>query len=137
LQRKVAEAHEAQQDFRYFLAEPPRGPSISLMHPVQLDDGKIVFVKRRRASVRRRGYRGRGVAGQKQREQGRKESNEDNHTTQNEQRGNGPEAKALFAQKGKRRRTRPVYVLAPKNVNNLEEAKKVHGITLAQDKNPQ
>lgn len=55
LQRKVAEAHEAQQDFRYFLAEPPRGPSISLMHPVQLDDGKIVFVKRRRASVRRRG----------------------------------------------------------------------------------
>jgi hypothetical protein len=53
LQGKVAEAHQAQQDFRYFLAEPPSGPSISRMHPVQLDDGTIVFVKRRRANSRR------------------------------------------------------------------------------------
>ena len=43
LQAKVAEAHQAQQDFRYFLAEPPTGES----YPVQLDDGRIVFVKRR------------------------------------------------------------------------------------------
>jgi hypothetical protein len=43
LQAKVAEAHEAQQEFRYFLAEPPTGES----YPVQLDDGRIVFVKRR------------------------------------------------------------------------------------------
>ena len=28
LQSKVAEAHEAQQAFRYFLAEPPSGQSI-------------------------------------------------------------------------------------------------------------
>ena len=53
LQARVAEAHEAQQDFRYFLAEPPSGPSLLLMHPVQLDDRTIVFVKRRRANVRR------------------------------------------------------------------------------------
>jgi hypothetical protein len=53
LQDKVAEAHQAQQDFRYFLAEPPSGPSISRMHPVQLDDGRIVFVQRRRAKSRR------------------------------------------------------------------------------------
>jgi hypothetical protein len=50
LQAKVAETHQAQQDFRYFLAEPPRGQSI---HPVQLDDGTIIFVERRRAKVRR------------------------------------------------------------------------------------
>jgi hypothetical protein len=49
LQAKIAEAHEAQQEFRYFLAEPPTGQSI---HPVQLDDGRIVFVKR--PKVRRR-----------------------------------------------------------------------------------
>jgi hypothetical protein len=49
LQAKVAEAHQAQQDFRYFLAEPPSGQS---NHPTQLDDGRIVFVKRRK--VRRR-----------------------------------------------------------------------------------
>jgi hypothetical protein len=53
LQSKVAEAHEAQQAFRYFFAEPPSGPSISRTHPVQLDDGTIVFVKRRRANSRR------------------------------------------------------------------------------------
>jgi hypothetical protein len=53
LQDRVAAAHEAQQNFRYFLAEPPSGPSISRMHPVQLDDGTIVFVKRRRANSRR------------------------------------------------------------------------------------
>jgi len=53
LQGKVAEAHQAQQDFRYFLAELPSGPSISRMHPVQLDDGRIVFVQRRRANSRR------------------------------------------------------------------------------------
>jgi hypothetical protein len=51
LQGKVAEAHQAQQDFRYFLAEPPSGQS---SHPVQLDDGTIIFVKRPRANVRRR-----------------------------------------------------------------------------------
>jgi hypothetical protein len=50
LQSKVAEAHQAQQDFRYFLAEPPSGQSL---HPLQLDNGAIVFVKRRQASVRR------------------------------------------------------------------------------------
>jgi hypothetical protein len=50
LQAKVAEAHQAQQDFRYFLAEPPKHPLSS--HPVQLDDGRIVFVKR--PKVRRR-----------------------------------------------------------------------------------
>src|SRR6516165_3056706 len=35
LQAKVAQAHQAQQDFRFFLTEPPSGLSI---HPVQLDD---------------------------------------------------------------------------------------------------
>jgi hypothetical protein len=53
LQAKVAEAHEAQQEFRYFLAEPPSGQSLFLTHPVQLDDGRIVFVKGRRANLRR------------------------------------------------------------------------------------
>jgi hypothetical protein len=48
LQRRVAEAHEAQQDFRYFLAERPSGPSLLLFHPVQLDDGTLIFVKRGR-----------------------------------------------------------------------------------------
>jgi hypothetical protein len=43
LQGKVAEAHQAQQEFRYFLAELPTSDS----YPVQLDDGRIVFVKRR------------------------------------------------------------------------------------------
>jgi hypothetical protein len=52
LQDKVAEAHQAQQDFRYFLAEPPKHPLSS--HPVQLDDGRIIFIKRRGAKVRRR-----------------------------------------------------------------------------------
>jgi Homeodomain-like domain len=51
LQSKVAEAHEAQQDFRYFLAEGPSGQS---NHPLQLNNGAIVFVKRRQASVCRR-----------------------------------------------------------------------------------
>jgi hypothetical protein len=50
LRAKVAEAHQAQQDFRYFLAEPPSGQSC---HPVQLDDGTFVFVKRRQANIRR------------------------------------------------------------------------------------
>jgi hypothetical protein len=50
LQAKVAEAHEAQQEFRYFLAEPPTG---QLRHPVQLDDGTIIFVKRPPANVHR------------------------------------------------------------------------------------
>jgi len=49
LQRRVAEAHEAQQVFRYFLAEPPSGQALWSTHPVQLDDGTIVFVKRRRS----------------------------------------------------------------------------------------
>jgi Homeodomain-like domain len=51
LQSKVAEAHEAQQEFRAFLAEGPSGQSI---HPLQLNNGTIVFVKRRRAPVRHR-----------------------------------------------------------------------------------
>ena len=54
LQAKVAEAHEAQQDFRYFLAEPPTSQTLLSSHPIQLDDGSIVFVKRRRANVGRR-----------------------------------------------------------------------------------
>ena len=53
LQAKVTEAHEAQQEFRGFLVEPPSGPSLMFSHPVQLDDGTIAFVKRRRANVGR------------------------------------------------------------------------------------
>jgi hypothetical protein len=53
VQNRVIEAHQALQDFRYFLAEPPSGPSISRTHPVQLDGGTIAFVKRRRANSRR------------------------------------------------------------------------------------
>jgi hypothetical protein len=49
LQAKVAEAHQAQQDFRFFLAQPPSSQS---SHPVQLDDGTIVFVKRPRKVCR-------------------------------------------------------------------------------------
>jgi hypothetical protein len=47
LQERVTEAHQAQQNFRYFLAEPPSGQAC---HPVQLDDGRFVFVKRRAAA---------------------------------------------------------------------------------------
>jgi hypothetical protein len=42
LQQKVVRAHEAQQQFRSFLCEPPSGQAD---HPVRLDDGQIVFVK--------------------------------------------------------------------------------------------
>ena len=54
LQKKVAEAHEAQQDFRFFLAEPPSGQSVLSSQPIQLDNGTIVFVRRRRPNVCRR-----------------------------------------------------------------------------------
>jgi hypothetical protein len=54
LQERVAEAHQAKQDFRYFLVEPPNGQSLVLTRPVQLDDGTIVFVKGRRANVCRK-----------------------------------------------------------------------------------
>jgi len=47
------------------------------------------------------------------------------------------EAKGLIVRNGKMRRNRPVYVLAPKYVNDLEAAKKVLGITLAPDEKPQ
>ena len=53
LQAKVADAHQAQQDFRYFLAEPPSGQAIWSSQPVQLNDGTMAFVQRRRAKVRR------------------------------------------------------------------------------------
>jgi hypothetical protein len=53
LRAKVAEAHEAQQEFRCFLVEPPSGPSLMFSHPIQLDDGTMAFVQRRRAKVRR------------------------------------------------------------------------------------
>ena len=53
LQTKVADAHQAQQDFRYFLAEPPSGQALWSSHPVQLNDGTMAFVQRRRAKVRR------------------------------------------------------------------------------------
>jgi len=53
LQDKVAEAHQAQQDLRYFLAEPPSGQAIWSSHPVRLDDGTMAFVQRRRANARR------------------------------------------------------------------------------------
>ena len=53
LQAKVADAHQAQQDFRYFIAEPPSGQALWLSHPVQLNDGTLAFVERRRAKVRR------------------------------------------------------------------------------------
>jgi len=55
LQDKVAEAHQAQQDFRYFLAEPPTGRALLFSHPIQLKDGTMTFVQRRRANVRRPG----------------------------------------------------------------------------------
>jgi hypothetical protein len=54
LQTKVADAHQAQQDFRYFLAEPPSGQALWSSQPVQLKDGTMVFVERRRANVGRR-----------------------------------------------------------------------------------
>jgi hypothetical protein len=53
LKDKVAEAHQAQQEFGSFLAELPSGQALLFSHPVQLDDGRIVFVKRRRANSRR------------------------------------------------------------------------------------
>jgi len=53
LKTKVAEAHEAQQEFNNFLTEPPSGEAVLFSHPVQLADGRIVFVPRRRANVRR------------------------------------------------------------------------------------
>ena len=53
LQTKVADAHQAQQDFRYFLAEPPSGQAIWSSQPVQLKDGTMAFAQRRRAKVRR------------------------------------------------------------------------------------
>jgi hypothetical protein len=54
LQANVAEAHQAQQDFRYFLAEPPSGRALHYSHPIQLKDGTMAFVQRRRAGVRPR-----------------------------------------------------------------------------------
>jgi hypothetical protein len=54
LQDRVAAAHAAQAEFRNFLAEPPSGQALHFGHPVQLDDGRIVFVQRRRAKARRR-----------------------------------------------------------------------------------
>jgi hypothetical protein len=53
LQDKVVEAHRAQQDFRYYLAEPPSGQALLFSHPIQLKDGTITFVQRRRANSRR------------------------------------------------------------------------------------
>ena len=53
LQAKVADAHQAQQDFRYFLAEPPSGQAIWSSQPVQLKDGTMAFVQRRRGNSRR------------------------------------------------------------------------------------
>jgi hypothetical protein len=53
LQAKVADAHQAQQDFRYSLAEPPSGQALLFSHPIQLKDGTMTFVQRRRASARR------------------------------------------------------------------------------------
>ena len=53
LRDKVAEAHQAQQEFRYFLAEPPSGQALWLSRPVQLNDGTMTFVQHRRAKVRR------------------------------------------------------------------------------------
>ena len=55
LQANVAEAHQAQQDFRYFLAEPPSGQAVFFSHPIRLKDGTMTFVQRRRANVRRPG----------------------------------------------------------------------------------
>jgi hypothetical protein len=53
LQNRVAEACEARQAFRDFLCEPPSGRALLVSHPIQLDDGRIVFVKRRRRVGRR------------------------------------------------------------------------------------
>jgi hypothetical protein len=55
LQDRVAAAHAAQAEFRNFLAEPPSGQALHISHPIQLDDGRIVFVQRRRANARRQG----------------------------------------------------------------------------------
>jgi hypothetical protein len=53
LQDKVAEAHQAQQEFGSFLAQMPSGQALLFSHPIQLDDGRIVFVQRRRPNSRR------------------------------------------------------------------------------------
>jgi hypothetical protein len=53
LQAKVAEAHQAWQEFKYFLAEAPSGQSLTFCQPVRLGDGTIIFVKGRQAKVRR------------------------------------------------------------------------------------
>ena len=53
LQDKVAEAHRAQQDFRYYLAEPPSSQALFFSHPIRLKDGTMTFVQRRRANARR------------------------------------------------------------------------------------
>src|SRR6516162_4529224 len=45
LQAKVADAHQAQQDFRYFLAEPPSGQALFFSHPIRLKDGTMTFVQ--------------------------------------------------------------------------------------------
>jgi hypothetical protein len=53
LQAKVADAHQAQQDFRCYLAEPPSGQALWLSQPVQLNDGTMTFVQHRRAKAGR------------------------------------------------------------------------------------
>jgi hypothetical protein len=53
VQAKVAESHQAQTEFRYFLAEAPSGQAILFSHPIQLKDGRMAFVQRRRAKSRR------------------------------------------------------------------------------------
>ena len=48
LQDRVAEAHQAQNEFRYFLVELPSGQVALTSHPIRLDDGTMTFVQRRR-----------------------------------------------------------------------------------------
>jgi hypothetical protein len=54
LQKAVAKAHEALQEFNFFISEPPSGQALLVSHPVQLADGRFVFVKRRRRRIGRR-----------------------------------------------------------------------------------